>query len=289
MDLDLSWVDMTIEDRIAGLLRSAREAWPGVELPVEVFVGYLGERRRESETLEAALDRLHVVDLYLACACARGDGRAIACFEARYLEAIPALRELRLEPAAAQDLLQSLRARLFVAPATERPLIAQYAGSGPLAAWVRITAVRAGLELLRKGKSGREVSVQDEVLARLPIPAGDPELLYLKEHYRAQFRDAVRQAISALPPRELNVLQYHYLEGLTTYQIGALYSVHQSTATRWLAKAQQSVLSATRRRMMTLLSIDRAEFESIMRLIESHLDVSLRGLLPAKESASSGE
>jgi RNA polymerase sigma-70 factor, ECF subfamily len=273
---------MTIEAQIAELVRAAREAWPGVELPVEVFASALGERRRDAETLEAALDRLHAVDLYLACACARGDDRAIAQFEARYLAAIPALRELRLEPAQEQDLLQALRARLFVARASEQPLIAQYAGSGPLAAWVRITAVRAGLELLRKSKSLKEVSVQDEVLAALPIAAGDPELLYLKEHYRAQFRDAVREAIAALPPRELNVLQYHYLEGLTTYQIGALYTVHQSTATRWLVKAQQAVLSATRRRMMSLLSIDRGEFESIMRLIESHLDVSLRGLLPSK-------
>jgi RNA polymerase sigma-70 factor, ECF subfamily len=272
--------DMTIEQKIASLLSSALEAWPGVKLAPETLLDTLRARARDSEPLEDALDRLHIVDLYLACACARGDEHAIACFERRFLEDIPALRALRLDPSQVQDLLQSLRVRLFVPRAGEPPLIAQYAGSGPLSAWVKITAVRAGLELLRQRKGQREVSVQDEVLAALPLPAGDPELLYLKEHYRAQFQDALREAIAVLPPRELNVLQYHYQEGLTTYEIGAIYQVHQSTATRWLAKAQQAVLSATRRQMMTLLAIDRAEFESIMRLIESHLDVSLRGLMP---------
>ena len=61
-------------------------------------------------------------------------------------------------------------------------------------------------------------------------------------------------------------------------QIGLLYRVHRVTASRWLAGARKAVLSHTRRLLTDQLDISAEEFESIVRLVQSQLDLSI---LPA--------
>jgi RNA polymerase sigma-70 factor (ECF subfamily) len=77
-------------------LELARAAWPALEVPPEEFARYL-EARLDPEA--DVLARLHVADLYLACACVRGQPAAIAAFVERHLGDVPAqLGRLRLRP-----------------------------------------------------------------------------------------------------------------------------------------------------------------------------------------------
>jgi RNA polymerase sigma-70 factor (ECF subfamily) len=76
-----------------------------------------------------------------------------------------------------------------------------------------------------------------------------------------------------------NVLRYHFAHGLTIDQIGALYHVHRATAARRVAKARDELLAGTRRRLMARLALNRADLDSVMRLIESSIHVSLRRVL----------
>ena len=71
------------------------------------------------------------------------------------------------------------------------------AGKGELRSWLRVTATREGLKRLR----GRRPVDGDEVLVARST-GDDPELSYMKEVYRAAFREAFAAAISALEPRE---------------------------------------------------------------------------------------
>ena len=133
------------------------------------------------------------------------------------------------------------------------------------------------LRAAQRGK--KEVPVEERVLSSLPLETEDPELHYLKEHYRDAFRAAVREAIAGLDTRQTNLIRQHYIDGLTTHQLGGLYRVNQSTAARWLERARQQILAHTRRGLMERLQVDRGEYESIMRLLQSHLDVTLRSFL----------
>jgi RNA polymerase sigma-70 factor (ECF subfamily) len=147
-----------------------------------------------------------------------------------------------------------------------------------------VTAVREAIDLLRKLK--REQPLDDSALVELTSPDEDQELHYLKRLYREEFKAAFQQALAALSARERTILRYNLLDNLNIDQIGAIYNVHRATVARWIAKARETLLSETREILMQKLRVNEGEFESIMRLIQSHFDVSIHHFLskrPASE------
>ncbi|MCC6748898.1 MAG: sigma-70 family RNA polymerase sigma factor [Deltaproteobacteria bacterium] len=267
-----------LEARLTQGLAACRAAWTTFSVEPDRFLPYLAERIDDGTLAEEALDPSRLEELYLACACAQGDSQAIASLEARFLTGLgPPLRRLALSDAAIEEATQALREQLFVAHGEERPLVASYSGRGSLGAWVRVIAIRTALKLLRRGQ--REIPVEEEVLQALPLPEEDPELGLLKRFYRSEFKEAFAEALASLPPRELVVLQQHYLDGLTTYQLGELYRVHQTTVARWLTKARDTLLAQTRETLMQRLRVGDEECESILRLITSHFEITLQFFL----------
>ena len=272
-----AWDPATLEPRLQQVLAEARAAWPDCALEPAALVAHLAGCVVRSDDARAALDSVRAADVLLAWASARGDAAAVAAFEEQVMPAVdPALARLDLSAAAVDETKQAMRQHLLVGDGRP-PALLSYAGRGPLRAWVKVAATRMALKALQRGK--KEIPVEERVLGAMPLEAEDPELQYLKEHYRDAFKAAVRQAIAALDARQTNLICQHYLDGLTTHQLGALYRVNQSTAARWLERARQAILDNTRRGLMERLQVDRGEYESIMRLLHSHLDVTLRSFL----------
>ena len=176
------------------------------------------------------------------------------------------------------EVKQGLRKLVFVGEADKGgvpvpPRIAEYRGTGDLRAWLRITAMRAALKLLRK--DGRETSASDDAVLEARSSADDPELAYMKAAYRASFRAAFQEALESLLPKERTLLKQQIVDGLGVDELGALYQVHRATAARWVASAREKLLTRTRRTFMQKARITSDECESIMRLVRSQLDVSL--------------
>jgi len=134
--------------------------------------------------------------------------------------------------------------------------------------------VRAALDLIRREKTTTELN--DETLADVVSPSEDQELQYIKQLYRTEFKSAFAEALSQLTTRERNVLRHQMLDGLTLDQIASIYNVHRATVARWNAALREKLLTFTRKNLHDRLRTDRSEFESIMRLIQSHFDVSIR-------------
>ncbi len=219
-------------------------------------------------------------DLCLAFACARGDSGAVAEFERSCIMGIDRiLGHMKLPHATLDEVKQSVRTRLLVG---DKPKILSYAGRGGLRAWVGVIATREALEMLRKNRPS-EPSDQ-EALMGIESPHAGPELGYLKEHYRDAFKHAFCNALGELTPRARNALRHHYIHGLSIDRIAALYGVHRSNAARRVAKARDVLLSTTRRHLLIELKVERSELESLMRLVESRLDVSLQRLLEPDSS-----
>jgi RNA polymerase sigma-70 factor, ECF subfamily len=266
----------------AGLTRAlaeARAAWPAFAPPPEHLLPFLAARLPEDQDPVSALAELVVADLCLACACLRRDPAAMAAFEAAHFNMVEAaLARLRAAPSQIDEVKQILREQLFVGTATTAPTLSTYSGSGSLGGWVRVTAVRAALRVLQRDQKG--ASPDPDMVEALPAAGNDPELEHLKVRYRAAFKEAFAAAVKRLTQRERNLLRYHHLEGLSVDEIGVLYSVGRSTAQRWVAKAREALLLDTRRELAERLRLGRGEFESIMRLIQSQLHVSLSAILP---------
>ncbi len=106
----------------------ARAEWPGVELALDVFREWVARRP----------EAVHLVDLYLTCACVRGDALAIAAFQARFgPEVAVALTGQRASAEFLDEVRQVLWERLLVPRDGGTPKLADYSGRGPLARWMR--------------------------------------------------------------------------------------------------------------------------------------------------------
>lgn len=261
------------------LYEGGRRCWPTLVVSAEAFAAHVS-RVAESG---AALDKLHGDGLYLAAACCAGDAAAINTFRETFADDVTAVVHRMGLSEHRQEITQSLLRQLF-APDTDRePFIANYAGRGALGSWLRVVAVREAYRIVRElRKQGRREMLTDNLLAERAVDDRDPELQHLKGAYKAAFQDAFQNAFEALSRRDRQVLRYCYLDGLNLDQVAAIYNVSRATAGRWRLSAQQGILEQTRARMEQSLSMDAAEFESIMRVVRSELDLSIMRLLESR-------
>jgi RNA polymerase sigma-70 factor, ECF subfamily len=262
--------------------RSASEAWPGVLVDKEEFAAYLEERSTSGVEGDRADARPLVTrDLYLACACARGDARALYVFEEHFFPQVDAAARRVGGTVSSDEVRQAFRHKLFVADPGQKPKIAEYSGHGQLRTWVRMAATRMALNMATR--TARELPFEQDALAYIIGGGDDPELRFIKQRYADEFRLAFGDAFSALGSRERNLLRYAFGRGLTVDQIGPLYGVHRATAARWIANAHLNLVSQLRKTMLARLHVSKGEYSSILRLIESQVEISFDRYLGTKD------
>jgi RNA polymerase sigma-70 factor, ECF subfamily len=251
-------------DRLLGdvLARSVRR-WPTVTVGRDAYLQHLAAKMPPGD-LARGLDTLHVEDLYLAAGCALGDAPSLRAFEETFFSSRHA-----------DELKATLRERLLVRRADAPPRIADYSGKAPLESWFNVAAARANINLNR----GPVAAPDDGMLDALPLEGEGLELAHMKRLYRSEFTAAFRDALKELTVRDRNVLRLRYVEALTLEQVAAIEQVHPITVARWQASAIKAVLDAVRGALMTRLSIDPGELDSILRLVRSDLNATLSGLL----------
>ena len=66
---------------------------------------------------------------------------------------------------------------------------------------------------------------------------------------------------------------------MTIDEIAAAFGIHRATAARRVTSARDKLLADTRRRLLEKLSLESRELDSIFRLIESRLHISMGRLL----------
>lgn len=252
-------------------------AWPGVELEPQVYLQHLADavRARSDELADHVIRSMPVADLYLAAACTAGVPSAIAAFQVGVLTVVrPALGKLRLAETTIDETEQRVLIMILVGD-PDQPAIARYTGRGRLRSWIRTIAVRTGRRLAGVTGSGGDHGAE---LDRLAANVHDPELSLLRERYRDQVHAALREAIAQLPERQRNVLRQYYLDGLTIDQLAALYRVDRATTARWVVASRSAVLAGVRAQLTAALGASADEVDSILRLVRSQLELSLRHL-----------
>lgn len=244
------------------------ERWPSIRLAPEAFASYCADL--------TAADDDRAEDLFLACACAERDEGAQRLFAEAFTPEIDRVAARASAPGISpEDARQMLLERILVGTGGAPAKIAKYEGRGSLRGWVRVTAVRLLIDIFRSGGRGREVRLEDTMLDEI-TGSDDPEITYLKSHYRAQFNAAFEAAVATLCPRDRNHLRHLFVERLTIDQLAALYGVHRSTAARRLTSARDALLAATRAKLVEQLQVDGSEINSIMRLIGSRIELSVQ-------------
>jgi RNA polymerase sigma-70 factor, ECF subfamily len=252
-----------LADRVRAIVAEARAAHPDVTGDEAAFAAHVAERLEPGTAMVAG-------DLWMAFAGMRGDPVAMAWIEREAIHDVrPALAAMALPAAAIDDVLQQLRATLFVGDA---PKLASYAGRSTLRRWMRSIGVRMALNA-RRGERG--VSLEDVLESELDQAAADPALEHMKDQVRDQLRRSLRDALRSLSARERTALHMHHIDGVTLDQLAAHYGVHRATVARWLAASREQLVTRTLDDVAERLHIDRSEAESALRLVVSRLDLTL--------------
>jgi RNA polymerase sigma-70 factor len=267
-----------LAQQLSDRILAAPGAWPGAVLDSQEFLEYLARHVPRDPLSRPAWERWAVDELYLCCACIKGDLEALRQFEQRFVGVIQgALRRNRLPDTLREELAQDLRERLFVGRDGAEPLLERYGGLGSLSGWLGVVTARAARRVLEKEK--RHVLVGDERIADQLAQDEDP----VKAAYRQPFRQAVRTALGELEARDLTLIRMRYVDGLTLKRIAATYRVHLATVHRWIDGIQQRLAERTRELMMEELQINQDECASVFRMMKSHLDLTITTLLRAPE------
>jgi RNA polymerase sigma-70 factor, ECF subfamily len=263
--------DDAIRARAREAIAACARAWPDVRLDE----GAISARLREVD----AVDDRHLGDLCLAVACVAGDPAAQRAFD-RLLraEAQRVIGELRQPPWLADEVQQELGQRLLVAAPGAPPRLATYAGQAPLGRWLGVAAMRTALNL-RRGARPEAPLGDDHDVADAILP---PELVVVRDKYRAEVEHAIRAAFDALDSaRDRNLLRMYYLERIGLDQLGLMFGVHGSTVSRWLTALRASVLEDVRTRLAERLGLagNYADVDSLIRAVQSELDLTMSRLL----------
>lgn len=261
-------------ERVTELVVAAVEGrWPLGWIDGGAFGRYLAGRIDPALDAASAFGELWIADLYLACATLAGVRAALAAFDRIVAtELPPALRTVEADADAIDEVLQLLREKLLV-PVAGAPRLEAYSGHGPLAGWLRVSALRIALS--RKRRRQPQHLAEDELAEILDL-APNAEVKVLAQQVGADLRAALRAAMAAQPARIRAVLRMYYVDGHGVEAIGRVYNVHASSVSRWLAKARADILAQTRAELVTRLQT--SQVDSLLGHVAS-LELSLASLL----------
>jgi RNA polymerase sigma-70 factor, ECF subfamily len=273
-------LDPLLED----IVDRSRRANAGIDVEAGAFVAYVADRLPRGRDVRDALAELRVEDLYLACACNDGDPAAVARASSEaFAKARAALARLRGQASLSDDVLQHVREVLFVGaggPRGRPPRIASYSGKGDLARWIRTVAMRVAMDKLAPSK---EIATSEEIVADFRLPTDDPQLELMKREYGERFKAALARAVAKLPSETRAELRAYYLDGRGLEEMAAEQGVAPSTISRRLAKARRSLWEETRRSLLATLGVSDGELDSILRLLQTRLELSRGAFTPQQE------
>lgn len=259
-------------------IEQGRGAWPSVTLDDATFVEALAACVEPSDP-PARLAELRLDHLYLATACAQGDDKAVALFVEHFRGDVEAaLARFADDRAFRSEVADEVFDKLLVATPGHPPRIAAYHGRGELGRWIRVTAVRTAVDRTR-GRDRRESPAGEQALVDGLQRHEDPELRYLEDRYRTEFRAAFEHAAASLSDRDRRLLREQVVFGLGVVKIASLHDTSKSTAARWITAARARLVEAVHEYLQTELELEPDELRSLMKLAATQMDISVARIL----------
>jgi len=216
---------------------------------------------------------LRVDELWLAVLLHANEANSVKQFEATLMPEIDIVaRRFETDPDARDELRQMVRIKLLVGTPTAASKIRQYEGRGRLAGWVRTVAARVALN----HKRGKRAHESPDILEALQL-ASTPEYRCLKAERQAVFWSCLRPAFESLEPRARTLLRLRYRVGMNAAAIAHSYAVHESTMSRWLTRARESLMLQFEARAKAELG-SAVGPDDLRGVLHSRLELSLQGL-----------
>jgi len=273
--------DPSLEASLTTVCARGRGAFGTLALDDQTFAKHLARAIKLGGASPSSISTLAIEDLFLACACLAGIEGAAVAFSARHGATIRGTIARIVRGADNGEVEQQLVAGLLVGSVAGPARIGSYAGKAPLDRWLGVAAQRAALMWLRENRT--EARARDGAAAE-PAASGNthPEMAFLKDRYRGDFEQALKESLARLPERERTLLRLHIVNGVTVEKIGQMFAVSQPTASRWLAAARETLLGDIKSTLGNRLGASSQELASLAGMVASRLDLSLSMLLRSR-------
>lgn len=270
----------------------ARASWPAIALSRDTFIAHLAKqlpaaRGHEPPAIEQGLQRIHLSDLYLACACSDGSRAAQDALERVYLAKLPGLLSWHHVPfASIEDVCQKLRMKLLMpSTRTGKPHISTYRGDGELISWMKVIATRIANKERVKGKVDQ---VASSILGELGGKENQ-EKDVVKQDLREKVSQAVKEAVGLATSKEQRqLLRLYYADGLSTPEIAKLRGMTQVMVWRRLDAAREAIHEKTKELLKEHHGWTANDLKGFVGDIQSRLDISLSQIFAPKDSSRSG-
>lgn len=211
------------------------------------------------------LDSLHLEELVLARACAKGNDRAWEIFLTRYRVTLyESAYKIAGEESAARSLADSLYAELYGIDSKGQQRSSKllyYQGRGSLQGWLRTVIAQEYVNRYRSTK--RETSLDGALEDGAQFEAPEAEAVVADPRAEA----AAAAELGVLEADERFLLAAYYLDHRTLADIAKLQGVHESTISR---KLQRIVVGIHRRiqRRMIQSGMSQRQAEEVMESVD---------------------
>ncbi|MBK7076338.1 MAG: hypothetical protein IPH44_29005 [Myxococcales bacterium] len=267
-----------LQAQLERLRAEAVAAFPDLEVDPGLFARELA-RRLGVLVSPAQLATVRAAHVHLAIACAAGDELAIRRLDRDLLagELRATGARLKARPELVEEVAGQLRRLVFTSEPGRQAAVSAFSGRCDLQSYLRVIATRELVKLI--GKDRRLVQFDEDAIVSLIAPGDGPDLLEMRARYKPEVDAAIRAALVGLPAAERALLRYSVVDGWSIDRIAALYGLHRSTAARRVSAARDQLAAAIRAEVAARLAISIDEVDSIVRLVQSKLEVSLERLL----------
>jgi len=285
-----------IQSRVEREWHQASRIHPQLSLPLQHFtekILQIAERHGSAiaaqsvsrqQAVSQLLDNLKWADLFLATACAAGDGPAWESFRRQYQLVIQAAAlKTSKSSSEASELSVTLLTDLFLPhhSGSGENKIGQYHGLGSLEGWIKVVIHRMAIDQIRFHQ--RDVSME-ELEGELPAKSSHDrtdELVEERDIHRARemVSECLTTALQQLSTQEKLVLSLYYLEGVNLKGIGQFLKAHESTASRLLDRLKIQLQKSVHKQLQQRFKVRKREVSHLIELAQGHMEIDLTKIL----------
>lgn len=230
---------------------------------------------------EAFWRSLHLRDLALARACARGNEVAWNEFLRKFRQPMQqAAIAITRSSSAGEELADSLYAELFglvQRDGVRTSPLASYSGRGALMGWLRATLAQRHVNQHRRTHREDPLVGEDYPAHATQAPPEPHDLLRLSS--------AVREVLSSLAPEDRFVLSAYFLDGHTLLEVATLLGVHEATVSRRVRKLTDRLHKQLVRKLEAG-GMSRRAAQEALGTDPRDLSVNLRNVLQTSQSSA---
>ena len=268
--------DLQADDFAAALRRSAAHRFTG--------------RPPSPAEIEQYLESLHLEDLALACACARGSEPAWDHFVSEYRPILLRIAGRGQQTDRARDVADSVYAELYgldERDGARRSLFDYFHGRSSLAGWLKAVVAQ---RLVDKARAARrfEPLPEDERSARATPVSPAFELDPDRRRFLDLVRHALAEALARLEPRDKLRLSLYYAQEMTLAAVGRVLGESEATSSRKLERTRSGLRGAVEKRLRESDRLTDAQVALCFEHARTDPAFDLARVLPPEERAGRG-